>query len=59
MNLFNFEKDNLNMDDIFSGYIQFKICKAFCQTPRNDFDFNNKIWFENRSLHALGIDIVA
>ena len=42
-----------------SGYTQLKICKAFCQTPRNDFDFNNKIWIENRSLHALGINIMA
>ena len=42
-----------------SGYIQLKICKAFCQTPKNDFDFDNEIWFENRSLHALGINIVA
>ena len=42
-----------------SGYIQLKICKAFCQTPRNDFDFDDEIWFENRSLHALGINIVA
>ena len=40
-----------------SGYIRLKICKAFCQTPRNDFD--DEIWFENRSLHALGINIVA
>ena len=42
-----------------SGYIQLKICKAFCQTPRNDFDFVDEIWFESRSLHALGINIVA
>ena len=42
-----------------SGYIQFKIFKAFCQTPRNDFDFDGDIWFENRSLHALDINIVA
>ena len=42
-----------------SGYIQLKICKAFCQTPRNDFDFDDEIWFENRSLHALGINTVA
>ena len=42
---------------LLSGYIQLKICKAFCQTPRNDFD--DEIWFENRSLHALGINIVA
>ena len=40
-----------------SGYIQLKICKAFCQTPRNDFD--DEIWFENRSPHALDINIVA
>ena len=40
-----------------SGYIQLKICKAFFQTPRNDFDFDDEIWFENRSLHALGINI--
>ena len=38
-----------------SGYIQLKICIAFCQTPRNDFDFDDEIWFENRPLHALGI----
>ena len=42
-----------------SGYIQLKICKAICQTPRNDLDFDDEIWFENRSLHALGINIVA
>ena len=42
-----------------SGYIQLKICKAFSQIPRNDFDFEDEIWFENRSLHALGINIVA
>ena len=42
-----------------SGYIQLKICKAFYQTPRNDFDFDDEIWFENRSFHALGINIVA
>ena len=41
-----------------SGSIQLKICKAFCQTPRNDFDFDDEIWFENRSLHAFGINIV-
>ena len=42
-----------------SRYIQLKICKAFCQTPRNDFDFDDEIWFENRSLHALGINIAS
>ena len=42
-----------------SGYTQLKIRKAFCQTPKNDSDFDDEIWFENRSLHALGIDIVA
>ena len=42
-----------------SGYIQLKICKAIRQTPRNDFDFDDEIWFENRSLHALGINVVA
>ena len=42
-----------------SGYIQLKICKAVCQTPRNDFDFDDEIWFENRSLHALVINIMA
>ena len=24
-----------------SGYIQLKICKAFCQTPKNDSHFKN------------------
>ena len=42
-----------------SGYIQLKICIAFCQTPRNDFDFDDEIRFENRPLHVLGINIVA
>ena len=42
-----------------SGYIQLKICRAFCQTPGNDFDFDEEIWFENRSLRALDINIVA
>ena len=56
MNLFNFEEDNLNVDDVFQvDYIQLKICKAFCQTPRNDFDFDDEICFENRSLHTLDI----
>ena len=41
-----------------SRYIQLKICKAFFQTPRNDFDFDDEIWFENRLLHVLGINIV-
>ena len=40
-------------------FLQLKICKAFCQTPGNDFDFDEEIWFENRSLHALDINIVA
>ena len=44
---------------LLSEYIQLKICKAFCQTPRNDFDYDDEIWFENRSLHALSINIVA
>ena len=39
--------------------MQLKICKAFCQTPRYDFDFDDEIWFENRSLRALDINIVA
>ena len=59
MNLFSFEEDNFLMwMTLSSGYIQPKICKAFCQMPRNDFNFDNEIWFENRSLHALGMNIV-
>ena len=50
MNLFNFEEDNLNVDDVIKW--------IYIQTPRNDFDFDDDIWFENRSLHALGINIV-
>ena len=42
-----------------SGCIQLKICIALCGTQRNDFDFDDEIWFENRPLHALGINIVA
>ena len=32
-----------------SEYIQVKICKTFCQTPRNGFDFDDEIRFENVS----------
>ena len=39
--------------------MQLKICKAFFQTPENDFDFDDEIWLENRSLHAIDINIVA
>ena len=41
-----------------SGYLKLKSCKAFSQTPRNNFDFEDEIWFENRSIHPLGINIV-
>ena len=41
-----------------SEYIQLKICKTFCQTPRNGFDFNNEIWFENGSQPLLITDTV-
>ena len=33
--------------------IELKICKTFCQAPRNGFDFDDEIWFENRSQHLL------
>ena len=36
-----------------SEYIQLKICKTFCQTPRNGFDFDDEIWFENGSQPLL------
>ena len=39
--------------------MQLKICTAFFQTPKNDFDFDDEIWLENRSLHAIDINIVA
>ena len=42
-----------------SGYIQLKICKAFCETPRNDFDFDDEIGLRTGLRHALGINIVA
>ena len=41
-----------------SEYTQLKICKTFCQTPRNGFDFKNEIWFENRSQPLLITDTV-
>ena len=41
-----------------SEYKQLKICKTFCQTPRNGFDFDDKIWFENRSQPLLITDTV-
>ena len=30
-----------------SEYIQLKICRTFCQTPRNGFDFDDEVWSEN------------
>ena len=41
-----------------SEYIQVKICKTFCQTPRNGFDFDDEIWFENGSQPLLITDKV-
>ena len=41
-----------------SEHIQLKICKTFCQTPRNGFDFDDEIWFENRSQPLLITDTV-
>ena len=39
-----------------SEYIQLKICRTFCQTPRNGFDFDDEIWFENGSQPLLITD---
>ena len=39
-------------------YIQLKICRTFCQTPRNGFDFDDEIWFENGSQPLLITDKV-
>ena len=39
-------------------YIQLKICKTFCQTLRNGFDFDDEIWFENGSQPLLITDTV-
>ena len=41
-----------------SEYIQLKICKTFCQTPTNRFDFDDEIWFGNRSQPLLITDTV-
>ena len=38
-----------------SEYIQLKICKTFCQTPWNGFDFDDEIWFENGLKMAASI----
>ena len=38
--------------------IQLKICKTFCQTPWNGFDFDDEIWFENGSQPLLITDTV-
>ena len=37
--------------------IQLKICKTFCQTLWNGFDFDDEIWFENGSQPLLITDI--
>ena len=59
MNLLSFEEDNLKVDDVIKWTYTTQDLQTFCQTPKNDFDFEDEIWFENRSLHALGINIVA
>ena len=41
-----------------SEYIQLKICRTFCQTPRNGFDFDDEIWFESASQPLLITDKV-
>ena len=41
-----------------SEYIQLKIFKTFCPTPRNGFDFDDEIWFENGSQPLLITDTV-
>ena len=41
-----------------SEYIQLKICRTFCQTPRNGYDFDDEIWFENGSQPLLITDKV-
>ena len=41
-----------------SEYVQLKICKTFCLTPRNGFDFDDEIWFENGSQPPLITDTV-
>ena len=38
--------------------IQVKICKTFCQTPWNGFDFDDEICFENGSQPLLITDTV-
>ena len=43
---------------LLSEYIQIKICKTFCQTPRNGFDFDDDIWFENGPQSLLITDTV-
>ena len=41
-----------------SEHIQLKICKTFCQTPWNGFDFDDEICFENGSQPLLITDTV-
>ena len=41
-----------------SEYIHLKICRTFCQTPRNGFNFDDKIWIENGSQPLLITDKV-
>ena len=46
------------MMQLSSEDIQLKICKTFCQTPWNGFDFDDEIWFENGSQPLLITDTV-
>ena len=43
---------------LLSEYIQLKRSKTFCETPRNGFDFDDEIWFENGSQPLLINDTV-
>ena len=57
MNLFNFEEDNVTVDDVIKWIYTTQDLQSIWKTSRNDFDFDDEIWFENRSLHALGINM--
>ena len=54
MNLFNFEKDNLNVNDV----IKWIYTTQDLQNILSGFDFDDEIWFENGSQPLLITDKV-
>ena len=47
--VFQGDEDPVGLLELYFSKVNPK-CKAFFQTPRNDFNFEDEIWYENRPL---------